>query len=96
MLLPGCSSLVASYLPFPLSLVAGGSVRCGSCDSGSSYQYDDSTARNQWEADAQMDSWLNQQAVQQQNDMANQMTNDATAAAANAAAASAAVGIGTP
>ncbi len=68
--------------------MTGCAVGPGTYDANAS-SYDDSTARNQWEADARMDDWLNQQSVQQQNDMANRMTNAATAAATNAAAAAA-------
>jgi hypothetical protein len=77
------------------SVLFGGPL-IGTGSNGDSSAYDDSTARNQWEADQQMDAWLTQQQVQQQTDMANQMAaqaaNDAAAAAAaSAAAASAAV-----
>jgi osmotically-inducible protein OsmY len=77
------------------SLLFGGLSMSGS-SGGDSGSYDDSTARNQWEADAQMDSWLNQQAEDQSNAAATQMMEDASneasaAAAASATAASAAV-----
>jgi len=55
---------------------------------------DDSTARNQWESDARMDDWLNEQSVEQETDAANQTQIDDTNSAAASAAASAAVGIG--
>ena len=60
----------------------------------SASSYDDSTARNQWEADARMGDWLNEQSVLQETAAANQATVDAANAAAASAAASAAVGIG--
>jgi len=100
MLMPGCASPVANYLPFPLSLVGVGSNRCGSnrcrsCDSGNAYQYDDTAARNQLEEQIQQnDSFQNEQMVQQETAAAIQATEDATAQAAASAAASAAAGIG--
>ena len=75
-------------------MLFGGLVSGGSASDSSSAVYDDSTARNQWEADAQMDSWLNEQSVLQSDAAANQATTDAANAAAASAAASAAVGIG--
>jgi len=83
MFMSGCSSL----LP-------GGFLLGGSGDGSDSTPYDDSTARNQWESDAQTDDWLNEQSVIQSDAAANQATLDATNAAAASAAASAAVGIG--
>ncbi len=94
LLLPGCSSPAANYLPFPLSLVGGASVGRGSGDDGGSYQDDGSAARNTSEAVSRMDDWLNEQNTMQAAAAATQASEAATQDAANAAAASAAVGIG--
>ena len=94
MLLPACSSPVANYLPFPLSLAGRASVGRGSYDNGGSYQDDGSAARNASEAVSQMDDWQNEQNTMQAAAAATQESEAATQDAANSAAASAAAGIG--
>ena len=94
MLMQGCSSPAANYLPFPLSLAGGASAGRGSSDNGEPYQDDGSAAMNASEAVSQMDDWQNEQNTMQAAAAATQESEAATQEAADSAAASAAAGIG--
>ena len=94
MLMPACSSSVANYLPFPLSLAGGASAGRGSSDNGEPYQDDGSAAMNASDEVSQMDDWQNEQNTMQAAATATQESEAATQEAADDDAASAAAGIG--
>jgi hypothetical protein len=94
MLMQGCSTPAARYLPFPLSLAGGASFGRVSYDDGGSYQDDGSAAREASEEVSRMDDWQNEQNTMQAAATATQESEAATQEASDAAAASAAVGIG--